>query len=605
MNKQFFLFYIINILLLFGCSQELPPQKPQNYKNGNYQFVKKYMNWLIPRKMKTSEIVGLSMAIVDDQKVTWSKGYGFSNKFNNIKANPKTIYNIGSVSKLFTATAIMQLEENGVLNIDDPFKRYVKSFSIQSHFKNNIPITTRSILTHHSGLPSDIYKHYVCNKAIPKKNYNKMFMNLPNILKYEYVTNPPNTIFSYSNIGYSLLGVLISQLSTMSYEDFIRKNLFNPLHMELSDFRKTKQNSFLFSTGYSYGKKTPFPLIRDIPAGGINSNVLEISNFIKMVLANGKFNNQKIIKVSTLKEMTKVQNENIPLDLDFKIGLGYWIHYMNKEKLIFHGGDLPPYHALLMILPKSKLGTIILVNSGNNTIDGTLWNIAKKCLELSYEEKFNKKMIQENSKNNTTQIPKNKLNKYVGNYSTMMGLVTIFRAGNKLKIKLFNTVFLMQPTNKAQFVLKYDILGLFPIEIDALKILSLTFQDVKGETVFGIKAGNVLVGIGTKIKPVNIPESWIQRIGKYKIISQTNSDPIRSFEIVYNEKEKILLANLILKIGQEMKISLPIQPVTDKEAIIMGKGRNLGETIKAIKINQKSVSEEVLKYSGYTMKKVE
>ncbi len=268
MEKIFILF----ILLFIGCSQEQPPIKPNNYKNGSYQFAKDYLRWFVDNKMKKSDITGLSLAIVDDQNVIWSEGFGYANKQKSILANAKTVYNIGSVTKIFTASAIMQLAKQNKIDIDKPIQYYLKDFSIKSRFSDSKPITGRTILTHHSGLPSDILKDFVYHPSNPPPDYEKMFMKLPSSLKEEYVANPPNTVFSYSNIGYSILGAMIAKTSEIGYEEFMKKNFFEPLNMNLTDFRKNTQNEPLFSEGYESGKKVSFPIIRDIPAGSINSN---------------------------------------------------------------------------------------------------------------------------------------------------------------------------------------------------------------------------------------------------------------------------------------------------------------------------------------------
>ncbi|MCB1190680.1 MAG: beta-lactamase family protein [Leptospiraceae bacterium] len=589
------------IILFFGCSKEEPPKKPVDYKNESYQYTKNYLNWFIKNKMKESDIVGLSLAIVDDQKVIWSEGFGYANKHKSILTNAKTVYNIGSISKIFTASAIMQLAERGKIDIDKPIQTYLKNFSIKSRFSDSKPIVARTILTHHSGLPSDRLKDFLYTNN-PPSNYEKMFMDIPSSLKEEYVANPPNTVFSYSNLGYSTLGVLIAKTSGIDYEEYIKKNLFEPLNMGLSDFRKNELNQAMFSEGYESGKKVPFPIIRDIPAGSINSNVLELSNFVKMVFANGTFEGKQVIHPATLSEMTKVQNTEVPLDMDFKIGLGYWIHHIGGKLAIFHGGDLPPFHAFLMMLPEEKIGAVVLVNSGNNTIDGTLWEIVSKSIELTFEEKFNNKLpIAKNDNSSPTPLTNDELNNYAGNYATMMGLIKVERSGNKLKINLFNTNFELMPMGIDLFFLEYKILGIIPIEIEALKNLSLSFQKIRNEIVLGVRAGDILIGMGTKIQSSTIPESWKKRIGKYKVLNQTNSDPIRKFEIEYNKDENLLLVKVSMKLGTEMEISAPIKPVSTTEAILMGKGRNLGETIRVT--NNHPELKELLEYSGYQFQK--
>ena len=108
--------------------------------------------------MKANRIIGLSIALVDDQSVVWEQGFGFADKEKKLPATPETIYRLGSISKLFTATAAMQLADQGKLDIDKPVEVYLPEFSIKSRFTDAHAITPRNIMTHHSGLPRDYLK---------------------------------------------------------------------------------------------------------------------------------------------------------------------------------------------------------------------------------------------------------------------------------------------------------------------------------------------------------------------------------------------------------------------------------------------------------------
>ena len=108
--------------------------------------------------MKDKDIVGLSIAVVDDQEIVWADGFGWADKQNKIRARPETVYRVGSITKLFTATAAMQLAEQGKLDINQPLEKILQQFAIKSHLDNTAPITPRNIMTHHSGLQGN-YLH--------------------------------------------------------------------------------------------------------------------------------------------------------------------------------------------------------------------------------------------------------------------------------------------------------------------------------------------------------------------------------------------------------------------------------------------------------------
>ena len=131
----------ILIFLLDGCA--IAPKKPDEILLGNYTYAKEYLTWLIQKEMKKNQVMGLSIAIVDDQTIVWAQGFGYADAKLKIPATPETIYRIGSISKLFTVTATMQLAEQGIVDIDQPIKNYLPQFSVKTRFPDSDPITLR------------------------------------------------------------------------------------------------------------------------------------------------------------------------------------------------------------------------------------------------------------------------------------------------------------------------------------------------------------------------------------------------------------------------------------------------------------------------------
>lgn len=302
------------LLLLAACSSS-PPPKPDNIQRGDYTYLKAYLAWLIAGEMSSQGVEGLSIAVVDDQQIVWSQGFGYADTANHIPATPETVYRVGSISKLFTDTVVMQLADQGKLDIDKPLQTYVPEFSIHTRFPDAEPITPRNIMTHHSGLPGDINNGMWTQKPKP-------FNQLVGQLKDEYVAYPPNTIWSYSNLGLTLLGVVVERVSGKDFNVYAEEQLFKPLRMADSKFSQVLDGKKASKAYKNHEEKAEVP-IRDTPAGGLNANVLDMSRFITMVFANGTSNGHQILKPDTLKEMWRPQNSNVVLDVDFRIGLGW------------------------------------------------------------------------------------------------------------------------------------------------------------------------------------------------------------------------------------------------------------------------------------------
>jgi CubicO group peptidase (beta-lactamase class C family) len=170
--------FLICLSLLLGCSTA--PVKPESAALGDYEYTKQYFSRLIKKEMKSHNIAGLSIALVDDQRIVWAAGFGYADKANNLPATPETVYGVGSISKLFTATAAMQLAEQGKLDIDKPLQTYLPEFSMKTRFTDPGPVTPRSIMTHHSSLPSDLRKGMWSKNPEP-------FTSVVDRIKDEYV----------------------------------------------------------------------------------------------------------------------------------------------------------------------------------------------------------------------------------------------------------------------------------------------------------------------------------------------------------------------------------------------------------------------------------
>jgi len=200
--------------------------------------------------------------------------------------------------------ATMRLFEQGKLDIDRPLQDYLSEFSIKSRFVNNYPITARTIMTHHSGIPHDYYKDWT--SEVP---YTELVQNLQN----EYANYPPNYVFAYSNAAFSILGHTIAKVSGKEYADYIRDELLSPCGMQdsfITNFPPV--DAPLFSKSYKKGKSEILYPLRDIPAGGLCSNVLDMVCFLKMLFAGGSIDGHRIIKPENIIETLKPQNEKLP-----------------------------------------------------------------------------------------------------------------------------------------------------------------------------------------------------------------------------------------------------------------------------------------------------
>ncbi|MBL8966109.1 MAG: beta-lactamase family protein, partial [Spirochaetaceae bacterium] len=187
------------------------------------------------RLRKSCKVEGLSLAVVDSTGPVWTAGAGSAEPGKAF--GPGTLSFPGSVSKLFTASAVMLLVERGLVDLDAPLSRYLPEFTVRAEGWSPESITVRSLLTHSSGLPSDLFRGMVKEES-PSGAYPPAptAAELPALLAEEYAARPPFTAFAYSNLGYSLLGTLVERVSGASLRDFMESEIFGPLGMASSVF---------------------------------------------------------------------------------------------------------------------------------------------------------------------------------------------------------------------------------------------------------------------------------------------------------------------------------------------------------------------------------
>jgi CubicO group peptidase (beta-lactamase class C family) len=582
------------IIVLGGCST-MPP-RPEMLARGDYSYTKEYMSWLINKEMKKNDVAGLSIALVDDQKVVWSEGFGYANKVGNVPATPETVYRVGSISKLFTATAVMQLAEQGKMDIDKPLQTYIPEFSIKSRFTDAGPITPRSIMTHHSGLPSELLKGMWTKSPEP-------FANDVKLLRDEYAAYPPNYVYSYSNVGVTILGHALEKVSGHDFSTHLTVSLLQPLGMVHSKFDPAPDHSLLAAKAYRKGTEADELPLRVVPAGGLNSTVLDLSRFMKMVFAGGRVGERQIIRPEALAEMLRPQNANDPLDLDLRIGLGWFLGSLSgidvkkTGPVAQHDGATLYHRSQMIVLPEQKLGVVVLSNSA--TAGEVVGNVATEALKLAFEAKSGiRQHEQKQVKPRTGSLPKENLQAYEGRYATIAGVINVTRQSDYLRTEVMGKAVRLVPRVDGLLGLQYRLLGLFPISLGQMDYDGFSVACVAGHDILKVRSLGQESLLGERIKLVPIPEKWVRRTGEYEIINR-GDDAVLIDNVCLRQDNGLLIVDYTMPLFLDGRMSNAITPLSDTEAITYGLGRNMGETIRVVNVG----GEELLRYSGYLLRK--
>ncbi len=308
-------------------------------------------------------IPGMCVAIVHDQKVIYSRGFGYANIMGKRETTPETLYRIASHSKMFTAISIMQLRDGGQLRLDDPVDKYLPWFTLKGIDKQSPPVTLRQLMTHSSGIPREGGNEtYWTNFKFPTTD--EIIHHISN----QTIVFPTEVKWKYSNLAYALLGEVVAVVSGKTFEDYVADNILKPLNMSHSGVTLSSIDKNNLATGYSRrlpdGTRLELPIIdaKGMDAAtGMTSSVADMARFVSWQFRLLNDGNTEVLKASTLREMQRIHW----LDPKWKHGFGLtFINFKQKERvLIGHGGAYPGFLTSTFISPEEKLAVIVFSNS--------------------------------------------------------------------------------------------------------------------------------------------------------------------------------------------------------------------------------------------------
>jgi D-alanyl-D-alanine carboxypeptidase len=307
-------------------------------------------------------IPGLAIAVVHDQELVWSRGFGVADAVTKAPVTGGTIFRIASITKTFTATAIMQLRDRGKLRLDDPVVNYLPWFTYKNRHPDGPVITIRHLLTHTSGLPREAAFPYWTDHNFPtREEMIKAFHDQESVFE-------PETRYKYSNLAMAILGEVIAAASGMSYEAFVTRNLLQPLGMTGTSVNPREDLRDRWATGYGRrfddGSRKPVQMIDArglVSAANISSTVEDLGRWASFHMLEGRNTPGQIMKGSTLREMHRVQWVNS--SWTGGSGIGFSVSKGDGRQTFGHGGWVEGNRSQLTVSPKEKVGVIVMVNA--------------------------------------------------------------------------------------------------------------------------------------------------------------------------------------------------------------------------------------------------
>ena len=446
------------------------------------------------RVLKEWKAAGFAVAVVEKDKVIYAKGFGYRDVEKKLPVTPNTLFAIGSVTKSFTSSLIGLLQKEGMVEYDKPVVNYIPGLQFYNNSMNT-GITLRQMMSHQTGLPRHDFSWYL----FPTASRDSVIRRV----QYQQPTYGPREKWQYNNFMFTAQGMVAEKLMNTSWEDAIRTKIFEPLRMSRSNF-SVKDLARTDDAAKGYGVKgdsiiklLPYYEIHSMgPAGSINSNVLEMSNWLITWINEGKFDGKEIIPATYRNDAITAQaivGPGLPTkekpDVHFAAyGFGWMLQSYRGHYRVEHGGNIDGFSASASFFPTDSIGIIVLSNQNSssvpsivrNTIADRLLNLKpynwhndlKKSADKAREQQ--KELAKSRSKRSIASRPTHALHDYEGAYAHPgYGTLDVYVKNDSLFAKAADNIIWLRHNNFNVF----DVVGVDPVDgIDTTEATELNMQ---------------------------------------------------------------------------------------------------------------------------------
>jgi CubicO group peptidase (beta-lactamase class C family) len=363
MLRCFFLLPLLLHASFFNWFETLPP-KAQRAKE-----LLETIDPMVEKAIKDFQVPGMAIGVVVDGHVVYAKGFGYRDIEKKLPMTPETLFAVGSCTKAFTTFAMGNLVDEGMLHWDQPVIDVLPEFRLWDQYATT-NLTIRDLITHRTGMPRHEFVWYNA-----KMNKQEMLRRI----RYLKPSFEIRQRYQYGNLMYFVAGMALERLAGKSWEEFIQERILNPLQMKSTNFSvEETQKSANYASPYIEKeeklKKIPFRNLSLIgPAGCLNSNVEDLTHWIKMHLAGGVYEGKTLISPATLQELhaAHVIVPGAPESRDtllYAYGLGWAVHSYRGHYYLSHDGVSDGFTSVLGLIPNENIGIVILSNKNMNTL---------------------------------------------------------------------------------------------------------------------------------------------------------------------------------------------------------------------------------------------
>jgi CubicO group peptidase (beta-lactamase class C family)/D-alanyl-D-alanine dipeptidase len=444
----------------------------------------------IAREVADKDLPALSVALVDDQTIVWAKGYGFADPKAKTPATADTVYRVGSVSKLFTDIAVMQLVERGVLDLDAPVTRYLPDFRPHNPFDK--PITLRQLMAHRSGL---VREPPVGNYFDPAP---RTLAETVQSLNRTTLVYPPESLIKYSNAAIATVGYVLEATQKEPFPRYLRRAVLEPLGLKKSGFEATPAltrdlaNAVMWAMHGRTFEAPTFPLGM-APAGSMYSTVQDLGRFLSVLFVGGKGPGGPVLKPATLEAMFRPQFA--PPSDKTGFGIGFHLGELDGHRRLGHGGAIYGFATDLSALPDDKLGVVVVISKDvTNAVATRIADVALKHL-LAVRQGKPLPAIE-----TTTPLPPERMRPVAGRYRNGDRVLELRESFGKLWLSPLGSLYRVQVRGRGGDLVTDDALhhGLrVSVEANGIRLGKTAFERV------------------TDCQPEPPPDRWLGLIGEY------------------------------------------------------------------------------------------
>lgn len=452
------------------------------------ELVRKLEPW-VAAEVKAKALPALSIALVDDQRIVWAHGFGFADAARKVPATADTVYRVGSVSKLFTDLAVMQLVEQGRLDLDAPVIRTLPQFVPINTFK--VAITLRHLMSHQSGLVREPPVGHYFDPNPPA------LIEVVKSLDRTALLFEPGTKTKYSNAGLAVVGAVVERVVGKPFPAAIDDALLKPLGMTRSSFEPGPELVRQMAHGamWSYDGETiatPTFLLGTGPAGNLVSSANDLARFVRFLFARGRGPTGAVVKPETLRSMIEPAAAKPGEPAGF--GLGFAISRLDGERRIGHSGAVYGFATDVQALPDSRLGVVVITSA--DCANGIAGRIASTALRMMLAVRKGRPMVPPVA---SQAIAPGRARALAGHYVHGTEAIDLVNRDGRLLLSPF-----------AGMTVEIRSAGDSPIIDDRL---------VSGSRLESEKNGIVVAGKRYEktpaIKPAEVPARWEGLIGEY------------------------------------------------------------------------------------------